>query len=183
MALPSFRTWAANAILTAAQLNADVRDNGKFLLLPPKCTAYHNATQSIASGTLTFLILNSERYDEESGAASTIHSTVTNNSRITPVVAGEYSVDGCVQFAAQATAAGYRGLFLVVNGTTYIGGCYIPAVAAFNSVPIPISVHRKWKFNGTTDYVQMYVIHTAGVALNIEASDGRQCELAVSRVG
>ncbi|HEX7277776.1 MAG TPA: hypothetical protein VF244_10420 [Acidimicrobiales bacterium] len=183
MALPSFRTWVANTIHTAAELNVDLRDNGKFLLNPPQCRAYHNATQAITTATLTAVALNSERFDRESGAASTMHSTVSNTSRVTPLVAGVYDLKGNIQFAAQATAAGYRAVYLRLNGTTYIAGMMVPTTTVFNAVPIPLSVATTYEFNGSTDYGELVVLHTAGVNLNVEASTGHQCELTVIRVG
>ncbi len=185
MATPTYRTWVAADILTAAQLNADVRDNGKFVINPPQVSVYHNATQSIPNGTNTILAFNSERYDRSSNTASTMHDNAVNNSRVTPNAAGIYQVNLSVEFAAQATAAGHRAIFLFFTGAvpTFIGGSHMPMTAAMNSTPPILSISRPWEFNGTTDYVQAYALHTAGVALNVGASTGYQCDLTVTRLG
>lgn len=135
MAWSSPRTWAAGAVLTAAQLNADVRDNtgelrsggiaissqaandliiassssqlgrvalgaaSSFLRVNSgatgyefatldRCVAYHNAAQSItADSTFRVLALNAEDVDTNG-----LHSTVTNNSRVTIQQTGFYLV-------------------------------------------------------------------------------------------
>lgn len=183
MALPAWLTAVGNTIHTAAQWNSNVRDNGKFLTNPPQCCAYHNATQSIPNAAPTPVALNTERFDDEALVASTIHSTVVNNSRMTPVVAGLYLCVFNLQYAAQAVAAGYRKAYMLVNGATFVAGQTVVTSAAVNATPIPLSCSRLWRFNGTTDYIQGIALHTAGVALNVEASTGYECELTLIRVG
>lgn len=104
MAYTTPRTWVAGEYPTAAQMNANVRDNISFLANPPACRVFHNATishtTSAAWQTLTF---NSERFD-----TAAMHDTATNNPRITFTVGGLYLIGGHVEFAAHAT--GMRGL-------------------------------------------------------------------------
>lgn len=114
MAYSTPRTWVAGEYPTAAQFNANVRDNVSFLANPPACRVYHNANQSIAASTETTLAFNSERFD-----TNTMHDTVTNNSRITINTAGVYVVTASVAFAA-GTGTWTSYATIRVDGTTTI---------------------------------------------------------------
>lgn len=89
-----------------------VRDDLEFLIDPPACSVFHNTTQSLVTATLTVLSANSEFFDNDA-----MHSTVTNNSRITIQTAGRYLVLGVVRFATSG-AGNARLLQFLVNGTT-----------------------------------------------------------------
>jgi hypothetical protein len=72
---------------------------------------------------------------------------------------------------------------MLVNGAIFVAGQTCVTSTAVNATPIPLTCTRKWRFNGTTDYIQGIALHTAGVGLNVEASTGYECELTVVRVG
>lgn len=114
MAYVTPRTWVTGELVTAAEMNQDVRDNISALANPEACRAYHNTTQSVTDNTDTTVAFNTESYDTAS-----IHSTVTNNSRFTLPKAGLWEFDWNVQFAADTD-------FLILyhylrkNGTTKI---------------------------------------------------------------
>jgi hypothetical protein len=178
MAVPTFRSWVDTDILTAAQLNVDIRDNGKFILNPPQVYAYLTVAQSIPNATLTPMTFNGELYDRSSGTASTMHDLVTNNSRVTPNAAGIYLLKGDIEYAAQAVAAGFRYLYLRLNGVTYLKyDNKLTAVAGWNTVPVAMEVSYVYEFNGTTDYIELVAFHGAGAALNVTGS------LSVTRIG
>lgn len=79
--------------------------------------AYHNTTQSLTNSTATALLLNSEEYDTDS-----IHSTVTNTSRLTvPAgMAGYWYFKGSATIVAGGSA-GNRAIWLRKNGGDVIG--------------------------------------------------------------
>ena len=68
--------------------------------LAPAVRVFHNASQSITNSTLTALAFNSERFDQAGGVASTMHDTVTNNSRLTAIYAGVYMIGGTIRWAS-----------------------------------------------------------------------------------
>lgn len=96
--------------LTAAWCD-QVRDNQEFLVDPPVCSVYASAAQTIATNTSTALTADSENYDNDS-----MHSTVTNTSRITTQTAGRYLFTATAQF--QSDPDGIRALRFKANGTT-----------------------------------------------------------------
>jgi hypothetical protein len=136
------------------------------------CRVYHNAAQSIPDNALTILAFNSEREDTDG-----VHSTVTNNSRLTPPV-GVYVVAASIRFANNAT--GYRGVFLKVNGATYIS---VGTVAAVNGNTTDVlTLSPPYRFNGT-DYVEVEVIQNSGGALNVATGANFSPEFGLWRVG
>ena len=74
------------------------------------CFVYNNADLTITSGaTWSWLTFNTEDSDTDS-----MHSTVSNTSRITINTAGLYAIFGQIQWASNSS--GYRGLQIRVNG-------------------------------------------------------------------
>lgn len=87
MAYTTPRTWVAGDVLTAAQLNTDVRDNISFLANPPSAIARRAASQSIANATWTLITFDTEDRDTDG------MFTVASGDRITIVTAGLYHVE------------------------------------------------------------------------------------------
>jgi hypothetical protein len=85
--IPATRTWAVGEIVTAARLNLELRDALDFLLNPPACHVSDGTGVSLVNSTATLMAWDSEQFDTDG-----MHSTVTNNSRITFVTAGTYCV-------------------------------------------------------------------------------------------
>ena len=84
----------------------------------PICVVTHNAEQDPTVDDWFTLAFNTENAD-----SGTLHSTVTNNSRITVPVAGFYRIKGGVEFKTSDLASGQSGVYgvrLLVNGTTDI---------------------------------------------------------------
>ena len=93
--------WALNKLLLGAGPDADPTE----IDLPvggytEGARVYHNVAQSIPPKVWTPLAFNSERYDTD-----TIHSTVTNNSRLTCKTAGKYVIIGNIKWAALPPAS------------------------------------------------------------------------------
>lgn len=133
-----------------------VRDNGEFLIDPPACSVFHSVSVSIATATPTFLAANSELYDNNG-----MHSTVTNNSRITAVTAGRYLVIGSMEYASSAT--GYRSIAIRANGTDIYEGTTVPAVSG---AVTRISMARTVVL-AANDYVEAQAYQASGGNLNV----------------
>ncbi len=179
MATPSPASWAAAAILTAAQLNTQLRDALKFLLNPPQVKAYPSTSQNVTTGTTVAIALDLEAYDRAAGAASTMHDTAVNNSRIVPNAEGRYLVTAAgVSWQAQATAVGARVLEIWKNGGMLVRH-QLPMDAAYNAqtVYMPALVHVV-DCNGTTDYIEIAAGNSSGITLAVSAS-----EVTVTRIG
>jgi hypothetical protein len=176
MAYATPRTWVAGDVLTAAQLNQDVRDNVSFLANEPSCRVYHNVDQSIAHSTLTTLAFNSERYDTD-----TMHDTVTNNSRITFTTAGVYVVSLNIEFP---TFNDYTLLLaqILLGGATVIAKQNLGTNSQVTE-NIGLNVTTLYKFTAG-QYVEARVRHVNGVAAarNVSAIGNYSPEFAATRI-
>jgi hypothetical protein len=119
--------------------------------------AHNSAVQSLANATYVALILNVDDFQ-----VGTLHSTSTNNTRVTVATTGAYLFVGSVLFAANAT--GLRTLALRINGgTTYLALLYFPTNGAAN--PLGVQVVG---FGSLTagDYIELLAYQDSGGALN-----------------
>lgn len=164
MAWTTPKTWAANAVLTAAELNAHVRDNLDYLYDRPSVRAeLDTATpQSIATGTLTAVDFDlADVWDTDA-----IHSPTTNPSRLTiPTgLGGRWHFAGVIVWASDATS--YRAVKLRKNGTTeYDAGLIAPASG--------ITTRQVFLGDLTLaagDYVEVMVQQATGAGLNVTAA-------------
>jgi hypothetical protein len=161
----------------ANQLEAGIND----VSYAPAVRVYHNATQSLTSGTETALAFNTEIQDQAGNAADTMHDNVTNNSRLTCRYAGIYHVTGNIQFAGNAT--GSRILFLRVNGTASQYHAYV-AIPASTTVPQVLHVSCDISL-AVNDYVQLFAQQDSGGALNVNAGTALApfgCEFMMHRI-
>jgi hypothetical protein len=116
--------WSATDVLTAADLNAAIADS----LSPPRCYAYQGTTATtLTTGAAAALPLDSELFD----TPGTMHSLVTNTSRIVLPTSGYYRVIARVGFASNAT--GFRRVVIALNGTN-IAETRVPAVSGAATV-------------------------------------------------
>lgn len=171
MAYVTPRTWVAGAVLTAAQLNQDIRDNVTFLANPPACRVYHNAAQSIANAAETPVAFNSERFDTDS-----MHDTATNNTRITFNTAGIYVVTFSGQWASDVD--GIRQATIKLNGATHLAFDVRPALSGTYG----FHVSTVYKF-AAASYVEATVFHVAGAALNLNSGADYTPEFSAVWVG
>ena len=133
---------------------------------------YHNANQTIASGTWTTLSFNSERYDTDN-----IHDPTTNNSRLTCRAAGKYLIIAHGYFASNAT--GIRAMRLLLNGLELIG--YFQA---------HVGADGYWRGIVSTtynlavdDYVEVQVNQTSGAELDFLCFGQYSPEFMMQRIG
>lgn len=159
--LPNPRTWSVGEVVTAALVNAELRDALNFMLQAPYCEVSHNTTQSIANNTAVEVTFNTEWYDTDS-----MHDTATNNSRITSATTGIYLVTAQVAFAPNTT--GTRELWLRrSDGTVYGRQSFNPANNnnGFLSTAwhVPLTAGQ---------YVETFAFQNSGGALNISNALG-----------
>lgn len=119
-----------------------------FLANPPACRATRSAAKSIANAAETFIDFDAETYDTDS-----MHSTVTNNTRITINTAGLYLVTFTGQLAAAATYDRIR-TFIRLNGATNIGGSQ--AAKTTGSLAPELDTAFVYKF-AATNYIEVDV--------------------------
>lgn len=131
------------------------------ILSPPRCSAYHNANQSINSDVGTVLSLNAEYYDTD-----TMHDTSTNNSRVTFMTTGIYLVTFLC--AWEGNTSGDRLSLIRKNGNEFLGGV---ARRALNSATYELGMSvTVQEFFEEDEYVEAYVRQDSGGALNLLAT-------------
>jgi len=164
-------------MVTTAIMNVEWAGNIAFLANPPACRVYNSANQSIAHNADVVVALNSERYDTDS-----MHSTVTNNSRITFNTAGLYVVTFSCEWA---TGTDYTQLtaFARLNGGTAItisdfgnrsGGAFGPYTSFATTYKFVVG-----------DYVEAVVrqVNSASAARNLISSNAFSPEFSATWVG
>lgn len=147
-------TFTTGALVSKSDLD--------FLLAPPNCRVYHNAAQSISTGTVTTLAFNSERWDTD-----TMHDTVTNNSRIVFTTAGRYLIGAHIEFDSNAT--GVRLVWIRLNGSTYIATQYFDANSA---AAHKVSIATYYNV-AAASYAEVQVFQNSGGNLNV-ATDANE---------
>lgn len=101
----------ADEVLTATRLNQQLFANIRHLRDDmPSAQVYNSANISIPNATDTALTFDTEEWDTD-----TIHSTVSNTSRLTATTAGRYLVWFMVEWAANVNA---KTLKIRHGGTT-----------------------------------------------------------------
>lgn len=122
---------------------------------------FDTSAQTIATGATGVLTFDSEVWDPNG-----YHDTVTNNTRITPTVAGKYIVVANVSWALNGTGSRYVAVRL--NGTTIQNSSTRAAVSG--SLVHGLTVSSIVDLNGSTDYVEAVGAQTSGGNLNTAAS-------------
>lgn len=129
----------------------------------PSCRAVWSANTSVPSNIATVTAIafgGTDAHDTNS-----MHDPSTNNTRITMPVAGVYSVGGWYQMAADANNSGFRGIYLRVNGTTFIDQDEV-VTAAFGGAG------RDVRSIGDTDYKFAANDYVELVARQVNTSPG-----------
>jgi hypothetical protein len=119
MAWTTPKSWATNEVVTAANMNTHLRDNMAFVGSPPSCAVYNSASIT-NNNTFVVMTANTELWDTDS-----MHSTVSNTSRITANTAGRYQLNTTMRFGINT--AGSRAISYRLNGGTDIQLAAVPA--------------------------------------------------------
>jgi hypothetical protein len=146
---------ATGTILTTATPGVPV--NG------PAFSAYSSVNQSLPNSTFVKLQFNVEEFDTGNCFDS------TTNYRFTPTVAGYYQISGASNFSSNSTNT--RFLRIYKNGSSYKE---LQATTANGTNYMTLSGSILVYFNGSTDYVEMYVLQNSGSTL---VTGGTQAEV------
>jgi hypothetical protein len=128
---------------------------------------YSSTTQSPATATFTL-----QGWDSEVADSDSLHSNVTNNSRITVPCAGTFLVSAAVQFVANAT--GVRAIQIRKNAAgSNAGGT---SVAQWNTglastTAGTTALGCKDIVLASGDYLEAFVYQNSGGALSTVAGD------------
>lgn len=118
---------------------------------------YRTSTQSITDSTWTSVAFDNENYDYGS-----LHSNVTNNSRLTAPTSGVYNISGESAWAINAT--GDRFARVLLNGTTPItnSGSVTVSGASYAISSVETSYYLT-----VGEYVEFQVLQTSGASLGL----------------
>lgn len=113
----------------------------------PAFSAYQSAATSLSTGAYTKVLFGNETFDTNNNFAS---------STFTPTVAGYYQINASVGLAnGQATRT---RLVIYKNGSQYCAGTDISTAYITGNVSSLVSM------NGSTDYLEIYVYQSSGIA-------------------
>jgi len=118
------------------------------------CRAYRNAAYNVPNAAWTPIELDVENFDTD-----TMHSTVTNPSRVTCVTPGVYLLSAGMQHGVNAT--GVRGVRIFLNNTTSL--CNM-LVGAFAGAGAGLSASTIYEL-AAGDYVELSVYQDSGAVL------------------
>lgn len=127
--------------------------------LVPRCTVSHNANQSIANSTDTYLAFNTESIDTD-----TMHDNTTNNSRITCKTAGDYIGIAIINWG---TGTGKRRADITKNRAAILSSAIVASVSGDVTRMVVITPVVTLAAN---DYVEIAVNQDSGGSLNVVAS-------------
>ena len=145
-------TTQTTAFTTGAVTQATIGTN--VVGTGPSFSAYQSTQQTLASGTFTKLLFQTELWDTNSN-----YDNVTN-SRFTPTVAGYYQINSAMAVAVSVTQI---QVTIYKNGTIYKQSSNLTGAGQ-------TSVSGLVYMNGTTDYVEIYASLAAGQGIvNIQA--------------
>lgn len=162
--VPTFITFVAGSVLTAAQLNATVRDAGNFwLTVKPALEVRQGISQSVPAAVWTSITMDVEDYDNDG-----MHSTSSNTSRATCVTPGRYLfIAGC-DFTANTT--GSRGYKLIKNGSA----SYAKQGQALSNTGTDVAYTTAVVLLlAAADYIEVQAWQNSGGALSTSNGDGQ----------
>lgn len=171
------RTWVSGEYPTAAQFNANIRDNIAFLANPPSCRVYNSANISVPHNAETNLTFNSERFDTDG-----MHSTASLTERITFTTAGLYVVAGSIDWVG---GADFTRLWIGISlsGTTYLARSDDGGPGAAN-VGRAMSVATVYKFTaGQFVTLRVYQANGAAAARSVVVGGNFSPEFSATWVG
>ncbi len=149
-------TTASNFTQTLPAATGDVMVSGNM----PAFSAYSNNTQNITSSVWTKVALNTEEFDTANAFDS------TTNYRFTPQIAGYYQINGQASFGATTTFPNNVVVAIYKNGTIYRRSQISVTSGQVNT---QLLVSAMIIMNGSTDYLELYVLSNGGTGPQIDA--------------
>lgn len=135
------------------------------------CRVYLSANQSIPDSTSTKVQFDSETFDTNNEFDS------TTNYRYTPTEAGYYQVSVSLDLIKTGTSSGFFEVNILKNGATYETGFMHDTGNDVSKMLTDIV-----EMNGTTDYIEIYVMQDTGVSKDLLAGTARS-RLTIQKVG
>lgn len=180
-AVPVWELVAGRTVLVAVP---DERNPGDAYVVgvmgapagPPRCRAYRAADQTVASGVITALAFDSERFDSHG-----MHDPTTNNSRLTCRLDGVYA--GVFTVYWQASGTGERWLWFRLNGgATALGVIASPPQASVGAVTIQQCVLPPYRLVAG-DYVECVAFQSSGGDLTVKYQPNYSPEVGIWLIG
>lgn len=138
-------------------VSTDITTIEDYTIRKPLVRLLQAVSQSIPNNTDTALTFTTEEIDTNG-----FHDTTTNNTRITPNVAGYYRINSAV-FTQSFSTASQINLYIAKNGVLQS-----PRV---RTIPVAVAAGKTFATtailaaNGTTDYFEMLFQQSTGGAL------------------
>lgn len=165
MAVPVEITWVAGQVVTATQLNTNLRDGINFIITPPLFIGRQTVSGSFTTATWTQVSLDTEDIDRDGG-----HSTTVNPSRYTAQTAGYYLCTGRISYVSNAT--GRRWSRWDVNGSEITASRLGFPPANGDVTEIPAAPRRVYLNVG--DYLELKGFQDTGGSLSTVVTSGDQ---------
>ena len=114
----------------------------------PAFSAYANSATTLTNSASTKIVFGTVVFDTNSNYSS---------SRFTPTVAGYYQINAVVSYASGGAASNWISIYK--NGSELYRGQRLLTASSAN---MGITANTIVQFNGTTDYVEVYVFTNGG---------------------
>ncbi len=165
--VPTVKSWADGEKPPYSDLQ-NVTAALEFLLSPPKVKLTQTSSQTVPTNTLTLFQWHAEELDTDS-----MHSTIINNTRITPQTPGIYKGWFMVSWNGVGSAAdqtGERRAQLMKNG-----GFFYPLRQQrgpqTNGLDVSVGPQRfHVPMNGSTDYLEVMLFQSSGASMQTRIS-------------
>lgn len=149
------RTWVATNVLTAAQLNTDVRDNLSWLGTRKGFKIRRAATQSITTATTTAVSFDTEDSDTDAfGAVTATTYTIPTG------LDGVYGITAQVTFSTSATGT-QPFMRIIAGGISYDSSVALATGIGSNSIIVPLAA---------TNTIGVSVFQNSGGSINVTAT-------------
>lgn len=162
--VPDTKTFT-NTVLDSSDLNSFIRDPIRFELNRPLAELRQTTLQTLANGTFTPILFDTEDTDLPSPGG---HSTSSLTSRYVAQYPGWHQVSGGIGFVANAV--GRRIAIWAVNGTMVPNSQVALSATAADETDIP--ARTKNVFLSAFDYVELHGYQESGGNLNTATGSG-----------
>jgi hypothetical protein len=132
----------------------------------PLCRLIQTVAQGIPTATASAITFAAASEDIDTNGW---HDTVTNNTRITPNIAGYYRINGGYASATITLSAAQEiDAAIAKNGTSVPSGNWVPGVVTAANVMVTADCIQS--ANGTTDFFEIKANQTSGGTVNTNLS-------------
>lgn len=165
----------AGSVLTAAQLNSNVRDAINFVINRPVCDLRQTVAQALTNNAHTLITFDTEDVDNDN-----MHSPTTNPTRMTAQTAGRFTISAAVSFATNTSGRRLTSWF--VNGTE-LSSAQLEFGIAVSGNATQICSRTREIFLNVGDYLEADAFQNSGGSLNTVVSTANQPNASVHWFG